>query len=132
MHGKKMRKAQKPLRKLKRYLGKLLKELDPHLENCPQRLLRDMVIGAKILLQNREDKNKIYSCHEPQVACIAKGKAHKPYEFGSKACLVVTEQKGIALSMTTHLGNPYDGHLLAESKRKAEINAKSHNQTHPG
>lgn len=125
MHGKKMRKAQKPLKKLKRYLGKLLKELDPHLENCPQELLRDMVIGAKLLLQNREDKNKIYSCHEPQVACIAKGKAHKPYEFGSKACLVVTEQKGIALSMTTHLGNPYDGHLLAASKRKAEINAKA-------
>lgn len=125
MHGKKMRKAQKPLRKLKRYLCKVLKELDPHLGNCPQKLLRDMAIGAKLLLQNREDKNKIYSCHEPQIACIAKGKAHKPYEFGSKACLVVTEKKGIALSMTTHLGNPYDGHLLAESKRRAEINARA-------
>ena len=125
MHGRKIRKAQKPLRKLRRYLGKLLKGLDPHLENCPQQLLRDMAIGAKLLLQHREDKNKIYSCHEPQVACIAKGKAHKPYEFGSKACLVVTEQKEIALSMTTHLGNPYDGHLLAESKRRAEINAKA-------
>lgn len=125
MHGKKMRKAQKPLGKLRRYLGKLLKELDPHLGNCSGSLLRDMAIGAKLLLQNREDKNKIYSCHEPQVACIAKGKAHKPYEFGSKACLVVTEQKGIALSMTTHAGNPYDGHLLAESKRKAEINAQT-------
>jgi transposase, IS5 family len=125
MHGKKMRKAQKPLGKLRRYLGKLLKELDPCLSTCPTKLLRDMVIGAKLLLQNREDKNKIYSCHEPQVACIAKGKAHKPYEFGSKTCLVVTEQKGLALSMTTHLGNPYDGHLLAESKRQAEINAKT-------
>jgi IS5 family transposase len=124
MHGKKIRKAQKPLRKLRRYLGKLLKTLDPHLETCPQQLLRDMAIGAKLLLQNREDKNKIYSCHEPQVSCIAKGKAHKPYEFGSKVCLVVTEKKGLALSMTTHLGNPYDGHLLAESKSKAEANAK--------
>lgn len=125
MHGKKIRKAQKPLGKLKRYLCKLLKELDPHLANCPSKLLRDMIIGAKLLLQNREDKNKIYSCHEPQVACIAKGKAHKPYEFGSKACLVVTEQKGLALSMITHLGNPYDGHLLAESKHRAEMNAKT-------
>lgn len=122
--AKKIQKAKKPLRKLHRYLGKLLKTLDPHLETCPQQLLRDMAIGAKLLLQNREDKNKIYSCHEPQVSCIAKGKAHKPYEFGSKACLVVTEKKGIALSMTTHFGNPYDGHLLAESKRKAEVNAK--------
>jgi IS5 family transposase len=125
MHGKKIRKAQRPLGKLKRYLSKLLKELDPHLTNCPTKLLRDMAIGAKLLLQTREDKNKIYSCHEPLVACIAKGKTHKPYEFGSKACLIVTEQKGLALSMTTHLGNPYDGHLLAESKCKAEINAKT-------
>jgi len=125
MHGKKIRKAQKPLGKLKRYLCKLLKELDPHLANCPIKLLRDMAIGAKLLLQTREDKNKIYSCHEPHVSCIAKGKAHKPYEFGTKACLIVTEQKGLALSMTTHLGNPYDGHLLAESKREAEKNAKT-------
>lgn len=124
MHCKKIKKAQKPLRRLRRYLGKLLKELDPYLENHPK-LLREMAIGAKLLLQNREDKNKIYSCHEPQVACIAKGKAHKPYEFGSKACLVVTAQKGLALSMTTHVGNPYDGHLLGESKRKAENNAKT-------
>jgi IS5 family transposase len=124
MHCKKIKKAQKPLRRLRRYLGKLLKELDPHLERCPK-LLREMAIGAKLLLQNREDKNKIYSCREPQVSCIAKGKAHKPYEFGSKACLVVTAQKGLALSMTTHVGNPYDGHLLAESKYKAENNAKT-------
>ncbi|HSX13339.1 MAG TPA: IS5 family transposase [Chlamydiales bacterium] len=125
MHGKKIRKAQKPLKKLRRYLSKLLKELDPHLENCPQPMLRDMVIGAKLLLQNGEDKNKIYSCHEPQVSCIAKGKAHKPYEFGSKASILLTEQKGIVLSMITHLRNPYDGHLLAESKQKAEMNAQT-------
>lgn len=125
MHGKKMRKAQKPLNRLRRYLGKILKALDPYLETCPQSMLRDMAIGAKLLLQNREDKNKIYSCHEPQVSCIAKGKAHKPYEFGSKASIMVTEQKGIVLSMTTHAGNPYDGHLLAESKRRAEINGKT-------
>lgn len=84
-----------------------------------------MVIGAKLLLQNREEKNKIYSCHEPQVSCIAKGKAHKPYEFGSKANIILTEQKGIVLSMTTHLGNPYDGHLLVQSKRNAEINGRT-------
>lgn len=125
MHGKKIRKAQKPLKKLRRYLDKLLKELDPHLDTCPRPLLRDMVIGAKLLLQTREDKNKIYSCHEPQVSCIAKGKAHKPYEFGSKANIILSEQKGIVLSMTTHLGNPYDGHLLAQSKRNAEINGRT-------
>ncbi len=45
---------------------------------------------------------------------------HKPYEFRAKACLVVTEKTGLALMLTTHVGNPYDGHLLAESLQKAE------------
>jgi len=121
-HGKKFRKAMKPLGKLQKFLCKLLTDLDPHLENCSLHLLKEAVVGAKILTQSREDKNKIYSCHEPLVSCIAKGKAHKPYEFGAKTSLVLTEKSGLALSMTTHLGNPYDGHLLAESKRNAEKN----------
>ena len=37
----------------------------------------------RVLSQQREDKNKVYSIHEPQVLCIAKGKEHKPYEFGN-------------------------------------------------
>ena len=34
--------------------------------------------------QQRQDKNKVYSVHEPEVQCIAKCKAGKPYEFGNK------------------------------------------------
>lgn len=124
MHGKRFRKAQRPLNKLKRYLRKILRDLDPYLESCPRDVLREAAIGAKLLLQTKEDKYKIYSCHEPQVACIAKRKAHKPYEFGSKACLVVSEKAGLALSMTAHIGNPYDGHLLSNAKTQAEKNTR--------
>ena len=120
MHGKRIKKAQRPLGRLRRYLSKILKELDPHLENCSRELFKEMAVGARLLIQSKEDKNKIYSCHEPEVSCIAKGKAHKPYEFGAKACLVVTEKTGLALTLTTHVGNPYDGHLLKEALCKAE------------
>jgi len=120
MHGKRFKKAQRPLKRLRKYLSKILKDLDPHLESCPRDLFKEMVVGARLLIQSKEDKNKIYSCHEPAVSCIAKGKAHKPYEFGAKACLVVSEKTGLALTLTTHVGNPYDGHLLAESLQKAE------------
>jgi len=48
-----------------------------------------------VVNQNRQDKNKIYSLHQPQVLCIAKGKAHKKYEFGLKVCLGVTKISGI-------------------------------------
>lgn len=121
-HGKKFRKAMKPLGRLQKYLGKLLQDLDPHLATCQRELLKEAVIGAKILTQSREDKNKIYSCHEPFVSCIAKGKSHRPYEFGSKVSLVVSEKSGLALSMITHLGNPYDGNLLVQAKIQAERN----------
>jgi len=125
MHGKRFRKAQKPLNKLKRYLSKMLNELDLILESCPRELLRAAAIRGKLLLQRKEDKHKIYSCHDPQVACIAKGKAKKPYEFGSKTSLMVSEKKGLVLSMKIHLGNPYDGHLLAEAKKRSEENSQT-------
>ncbi len=32
---------------------------------------------TRIYQQKREDKNKVYSVHEPEVQCIAKGKAGK-------------------------------------------------------
>jgi IS5 family transposase len=41
--------------------------------------------------QERQDKNKIYSLHEPGVLCISKGKEHKKYEFGAKAALAMTK-----------------------------------------
>jgi hypothetical protein len=40
---------------------------------------------ARIVSQQRGDKNKVHSLHAPETSCIAKGKAHKKYEFGSKA-----------------------------------------------
>jgi transposase, IS5 family len=38
----------------------------------------------RLLQQQRHDKNKLYALHALEVACIAKGKAHKKYEFGAK------------------------------------------------
>jgi transposase, IS5 family len=44
------------------------------------------------------------------VVCIAKGKAHRPYEFGSKVALAVTTHEGFVLASRALAGNPYDGH----------------------
>lgn len=36
----------------------------------------------------QKDKNKLYALHDaPEVECIGKGKARKPYEFGVKASI---------------------------------------------
>jgi len=46
--------------------------------------------AERIRSQQRHDKNKLYSLHAPEVECISKGKARKPYEFGVKVSLAVT------------------------------------------
>ena len=46
------------------------------------------------------------------MVCIAKGKAHRPYEFGSKVALAVTNREGFVLASKSLEGNPYDGHTL--------------------
>jgi IS5 family transposase len=52
--------------------------------------------------------------HAPEVECIGKGKARKPYEFGVKVSLAVTHQHGLMVGARSFPGNPYDGHTLAE------------------
>ena len=54
----------------------------------------------KALTQQRKDKNKIYSLHEPDVYCAGKGKDHTPYEYGKKACLLSVLLAMIKMSMT--------------------------------
>ena len=77
------------------------------------------VIG-EILTQTTDSKEKVYSLHEPRVECIAKGKAHKKYEFGCKASITITHKEGFVIGMQGLHGNPYDGHTLAGAIKQAE------------
>ena len=60
---------------------------------------------------------KLYSLHAPEVECIGKGKAHKPYEFGCKVSIATTNRRAAGGQFVLHAkafhGNPYDGHTLA-------------------
>jgi transposase, IS5 family len=58
-----------------------------------------------VLNQNKDDKNKIYSLHEPEVACIAKVKEHKKFEFGSKVSFAITRTTNVIASIITFKGN---------------------------
>lgn len=67
---------------------------------------------GKVINQTKYEKNKIYSIHEPQVQCIAKGKADKKYEFGSKVSFTITKNKGIVVGALNFKNNIYDGDTL--------------------
>lgn len=53
------------------------------------------------------------SLHAPEVECIGKGKAHRPYEFGVKVSVATTLKRFEGLHAKALPGSPYDGHTLA-------------------
>lgn len=119
-HARQMKRAKRELKKLRTITGRVLRELNRWIagkEESPLKALLNRV--GKILEQKRSDKNKIYSLHE-DVDCIAKGKAHKKYEFGCKVSIVVTHKEGLVLSSQAIAGNPYDGHTLKAAIENTE------------
>jgi transposase, IS5 family len=77
-----------------------------------------------VLRQRREDKNKLYSLHAPEVECIGKGKAHARYEFGVKVSVATTNARApggqFVVGIRALPGNPYDGHTLAAQIEETE------------
>src|SRR6266851_6019444 len=89
---------------------------DPGLETAFAHLLS---LAWRVRTQERGQRGpKIYSLHAPEVECIGKGKAHKPYEFGVKVSVATTLKHSKGGQFVAHVkalpGNPYDGHTLAE------------------
>jgi len=109
--AKQMKRAAKQTRKLKTYLGRLTRDIQRKAPLMDEELTRLIERSIRLLKQKRSDKNKLYSVHEPEVRCIAKGKIHKRYEFGSKASFVTTSKDNWVVSAQS-LDNPYDGHTL--------------------
>jgi IS5 family transposase len=82
-HPKRRKKAQKAMRKLKTLAGRQLRELRAKLGSDLDKLLdKELGLYEQVLAQTRVGSKKVYSLHKPFTACIAKGKAHKQYEFG--------------------------------------------------
>jgi IS5 family transposase len=73
-----------------------------------------LAVAKRIHTQKKHDSGKVYSVHEPEVQCIAKGKAGKKYEFGNKVSLAVTSKKSWVTGALSLEGNPYEGHTLSK------------------
>jgi transposase, IS5 family len=112
-HARQMNRARACARKLRTNLGRVLREILRQAPAPTGMLLRLLVTAKRIHGQQRTDKNKIYSVHEPAICCIAKGKAGKKYEFGNKASVATTSCGGWLLGALSRPDNPYDGHTLA-------------------
>lgn len=113
-HPKTRKKSLAAGRKIKTIAGRLVREIERKLPE--QELNKHAEIIDRmhnVLKQERNSKNKIYSLHEPDVLCIAKGKEHKPFEFGNKSSFVRTRYSGVIVGAMAFKENIYDGHTLA-------------------
>jgi len=112
-HPRNRKKAKKAQKELKTIAGRLLRELNRKLPKETQELYQSTLeLFERVLAQERNSKNKIYSLHEPDVYCMSKGKEHKKYEFGAKASIVTTKNSGIIVGAQSFSENIYDGHTL--------------------
>ena len=119
-HAKQFKRMRKQLRKLRTYVGRLIRDIRRKVGKVPEDLAAVLEKAERIRNQQRQDSNKIYSWHEPEVRCISKGKAHKRYEFGQKVALATTNRGNWIVAARLLENNPYDGHTLAESIEAVE------------
>jgi IS5 family transposase len=120
-HAKQFRRANRALRRLRTMLGRVIRDLTRRLAARPEMaavFALPLALARRIRDQRqRERGRKVYSLHAPEVECIGKGKAHKPYEFGVKVSVATPLQRCRGGQFVAHVkalpGNPYDGHTLA-------------------
>jgi transposase, IS5 family len=120
-HANQMKRAKKEFKKVRCYLGRVTRDIERKANVQNDSELNYLLSQSNRLLRQKKDTpNKLYSLHAPEVECIAKGKAHKRYEFGCKVSIVTTSKDPWVLSVLAHHDNPYDGSTLKECLIKAE------------
>ena len=114
-HARQMKRSAKQTRKLKTYLGRVVRDIDRNVERKDAELAQLLMQANRLLRQTKKSKNKLYSIHAPEVECISKGKVHKRYEFGNKVSFVTTSKSNWLVGALSLQGAPYDGHTLKKA-----------------
>lgn len=116
--AKQFKKAKREAKRLRIYMGRITRDIERKELNPDPKLKELLEKSNRLFHQKKNDKNKLYSIHAPEVECISKGKAHKKYEFGCKVSLVTSSRNNWILGIEALSGNPYDGHTLVASIEK--------------
>ena len=117
MAARQTKRARKKIKEVRNYLGRVMRNIEAAVEQG--RILSpefEAALGKARIVQHQTLKpkstEKLYSRHAPEVECIAKGKAHKKYEFGCKASYASTNKSNFIVGAMALHGKPYDGHTL--------------------
>jgi IS5 family transposase len=127
-HARRFKRLRRVVKRQRTVLGIVLREIQRKRgtvsTESPATLARlDTLLerAERIRTQRPKDRNKPYALHAPEVECLAKGKARKPYEFGVKASIAVTHRSGLMVGARTFPCNPYDGHILSAQLERTNI-----------
>ncbi|VAW76277.1 Mobile element protein [hydrothermal vent metagenome] len=117
MAARQTKRARKKIKEVRNYLGRVMRNIRSAAERGQMLspTLEEALGKAEIIYNqtlNPKSKTKLYSWHAPEVECIAKGKAHKKYEFGCKASYATTNKGNFIIGAMALHGKPYDGHTL--------------------
>ena len=120
-HARQFKRANKSLRRLRTFLGRVERDIARRIkgdEGLRDIFRRPLYLAERVREQRQKQRGKkVYSLHAPEVECIGKGKAHRPYEFGVKVSVATTLHASKGGQFVTHVkaipGAPYDGHTLA-------------------
>jgi len=117
-HARQYRRMRSRVKKLRTYLGRVVRDIERKITRQADKqavFAPELALAKRLLVQQKQDKNKLYSLHAPEVECISKGKAHKRYEFGVKASIATTNKSNFVVGGMALPGNPYDGHTLTKA-----------------
>lgn len=123
--ARQMKRKRRMSRRLKTYLGRVTRDIERKIEEAPQAtqaaFQQPLHRANRLLSQSRKSKDKLLAWHAPEVEVIGKGKVAKPWEFGVKVSVAVTNRESFVVGCRAMPNNPYDGHTLAETLEQAEI-----------
>jgi IS5 family transposase len=114
-HARQFKRLRRETRRLKTWLGRVVRDIERKTaaDTALRAAFRDeLSLAHRLLDQQRHDRGKLYSLHAPEVECISKGKARRPYEFGVKVSVATTLRSNFVVASHALPGNPYDGHTL--------------------
>jgi len=119
-HAKQFKRHHRQLRFLRTRLGRLIRDIRRKIhgdESLTEVFATPLSRADQVRRQRQRQRGwKLYSLHAPEVECIGKGKAHRPYEFGVKVSITTTNARSPGGQFVLHAkalpGNPYDGHTL--------------------
>ncbi|MCQ2116769.1 MAG: transposase [Bacteroidales bacterium] len=125
-HPKRHKRAVAAMRKLHTIAGRQVRELERVMTEEQRKMYEEeLIIYNRVLSQTRHSKDKVYSIHKPQTACIAKGKASHMYEFGQKVGMILTAKSQIIVAIKAFEGNPHDSKTVGPLlERMASVNQK--------